>query len=69
MQRSSACQIGGGPILEATRALAQDGVTMLVATHVMQFAREVGTRILPGEAATPASLDLDSIGVFPRTVV
>jgi ABC-type polar amino acid transport system ATPase subunit len=28
------------------RALAQGGMTMLVVTHEMQFAREVGTRVL-----------------------
>jgi ABC-type polar amino acid transport system ATPase subunit len=35
-----------GEVLEVVRALAQDGMTMLVVTHEMQFAREVGTRIL-----------------------
>ena len=35
-----------GEVLEVIRALAQDGMTMLVVTHEMQFAREVGTRIL-----------------------
>ena len=31
-----------GEVLEVIRALAQDGMTMLVVTHEMQFAREVG---------------------------
>ena len=35
-----------GEVLEVIRALALDGMTMLVVTHEMQFAREVGTRIL-----------------------
>jgi polar amino acid transport system ATP-binding protein len=35
-----------GEVLEVIRALAEDGMTMLVVTHEMQFAREVGTRIL-----------------------
>ena len=35
-----------GEVLEVIRAVARDGMTMLVVTHEMQFAREVGTRIL-----------------------
>jgi ABC-type polar amino acid transport system ATPase subunit len=35
-----------GEVLEVIRSLAQDGMTMLVVTHEMQFAREVGTRVL-----------------------
>jgi ABC-type polar amino acid transport system ATPase subunit len=35
-----------GEVLEVIRALAQNGMTMLVVTHEMQFAREVGTRLL-----------------------
>ena len=35
-----------GEVLEVIRSLAQDGMTMLVVTHEMQFAREVGTRLL-----------------------
>jgi ABC-type polar amino acid transport system ATPase subunit len=35
-----------GEVLEVIRSLAEDGMTMLVVTHEMQFAREVGTRIL-----------------------
>ena len=35
-----------GEVLEVIRTLAQEGMTMLVVTHEMQFAREVGTRIL-----------------------
>jgi polar amino acid transport system ATP-binding protein len=50
-----------GEVLEVIRTLAQDGMTMLVVTHEMQFARKVGTRVLfmdEGrilEDATPAS--------------
>jgi ABC-type branched-subunit amino acid transport system ATPase component len=35
-----------GEVLEVIKSLAEDGMTMLVVTHEMQFAREVGTRIL-----------------------
>lgn len=35
-----------GEVLEVIRNLAKDGMTMLVVTHEMQFAREVGTRIV-----------------------
>ena len=35
-----------GEVLEVIRALAEEGMTMLVVTHEMQFAREVGTRVL-----------------------
>src|ERR1700678_367690 len=35
-----------GEVLEVIRGLAEDGMTMLVVTHEMQFAREVGTRVL-----------------------
>ena len=35
-----------GEVLDVIRSLAQEGMTMLVVTHEMQFAREVGTRIL-----------------------
>jgi polar amino acid transport system ATP-binding protein len=35
-----------GEVLEVIRALAQNGMTMLVVTLEMQFAREVGSRVL-----------------------
>jgi polar amino acid transport system ATP-binding protein len=35
-----------GEVLEVIRSLAADGMTMLVVTHEMQFARDVGTRVL-----------------------
>ena len=35
-----------GEVLEVIRALAQGGMTMLVVTHEMQFAREVGSRVI-----------------------
>jgi polar amino acid transport system ATP-binding protein len=35
-----------GEVLEVIRALAQAGMTMLVVTHEMQFAREVGSRVI-----------------------
>ena len=35
-----------GEVLAVIRELAQDGMTMLVVTHEMQFAREIGTRIV-----------------------
>jgi ABC-type polar amino acid transport system ATPase subunit len=50
-----------GEVLAVIRELAADGMTMLVVTHEMQFAREIGTRIvfMDGgrivETAPPAS--------------
>jgi polar amino acid transport system ATP-binding protein len=35
-----------GEVLDVIRELAEQGITMLVVTHEMQFAREIGTRIL-----------------------
>jgi len=35
-----------GEVLEVIRELAEEGMTMLVVTHEMQFAREVGKRVL-----------------------
>ncbi|HTW68258.1 MAG TPA: amino acid ABC transporter ATP-binding protein [Acetobacteraceae bacterium] len=35
-----------GEVLEVIRELADEGMTMLVVTHEMQFAREVGKRVL-----------------------
>jgi ABC-type polar amino acid transport system ATPase subunit len=35
-----------GEVLAVIRTLAEEGMTMLVVTHEMQFAREVGTRVL-----------------------
>lgn len=35
-----------GEVLEVMRELAQDGMTMIVVTHEMGFAREVGTRLM-----------------------
>jgi ABC-type polar amino acid transport system ATPase subunit len=35
-----------GEVLEVIRSLAEEGMTMIVVTHEMQFAREVGTRVL-----------------------
>jgi ABC-type polar amino acid transport system ATPase subunit len=35
-----------GEVLEVIRNLARGGMTMLVVTHEMRFAREVGTRIV-----------------------
>jgi polar amino acid transport system ATP-binding protein len=35
-----------GEVLEVIQGLAKDGMTMLVVTHEMQFAREVGTRVV-----------------------
>ena len=35
-----------GEVLAVIRDLARDGMTMLVVTHEMQFAREVGTRLV-----------------------
>jgi ABC-type polar amino acid transport system ATPase subunit len=35
-----------GEVLEVMKELAEDGLTMIVVTHEMGFAREVGTRVL-----------------------
>jgi len=35
-----------GEVLAVMRQLAQDGMTMIVVTHEMQFAREVGDRVV-----------------------
>lgn len=35
-----------GEVLEVMKKLAQDGMTMIVVTHEMGFAREVGTRLI-----------------------
>jgi ABC-type polar amino acid transport system ATPase subunit len=35
-----------GEVLDVMRELAEDGMTMIVVTHEMGFAREVGTRVL-----------------------
>ena len=36
----------GGEVLDVMKELAQDGMTMVVVTHEMGFAREVGSRVL-----------------------
>lgn len=35
-----------GEVLSVIRALAQDGLTMMIVTHEMKFARDVSTRVL-----------------------
>ena len=35
-----------GEVLDVMRQLARDGMTMIVVTHEMGFAREVGTRVM-----------------------
>jgi polar amino acid transport system ATP-binding protein len=35
-----------GEVLKVMRQLAQDGMTMIVVTHEMQFAREVADRVI-----------------------
>ena len=35
-----------GEVLEVMKELANEGMTMVVVTHEMGFAREVGTRVL-----------------------
>ena len=35
-----------GEVLEVMKQLAQDGMTMVVVTHEMGFAREVGDRVI-----------------------
>ena len=36
----------GGEVLEVMKELAEEGMTMVVVTHEMGFAREVGTRVM-----------------------
>jgi ABC-type polar amino acid transport system ATPase subunit len=35
-----------GEVLEVMRSLARDGMTMIVVTHEMQFAREAASRVV-----------------------
>ena len=35
-----------GEVLEVMKSLARDGMTMIVVTHEMGFAREVGSRVI-----------------------
>ena len=35
-----------GEVLDVMKQLAEDGMTMVVVTHEMGFAREVGTKVL-----------------------
>jgi len=35
-----------GEVLDVMKQLAEDGMTMIVVTHEMGFAKEVGTRII-----------------------
>ena len=35
-----------GEVLEVMKSLAHDGMTMIVVTHEMGFAREVGSRVI-----------------------
>ena len=35
-----------GEVLDVMKELAQEGMTMVVVTHEMGFAREVGSRVL-----------------------
>jgi ABC-type polar amino acid transport system ATPase subunit len=35
-----------GEVLEVMKKLAKDGMTMIVVTHEMGFAKEVGTRVI-----------------------
>ena len=53
-----------GEVLVVMRDLARDGMTMLVVTHEMQFAREVGDHLsswTKGESSRRASLPTSSI--------
>ena len=51
-----------GEVLEVMKELARDGMTMVVVTHEMGFAREVGSRVLfmdagkIGEQGTPEEI-------------
>lgn len=40
-----------GDVLEVIRELAEDGMTMVLVTHEMGFAREVATRVIFTDAA------------------
>jgi polar amino acid transport system ATP-binding protein len=60
-----------GEVLDVMRRLAEDGMTMVVVTHEMGFAREVGTKVVFIDAGTvveegPAQTFF-SAAVHPRT--
>ena len=61
-----------GEVLDLIKELANEGMTMVIVTHEMGFAREVGTRILfmdggnIAEEGTPA--DIFDNPKNPRTV-
>ena len=44
-----------GEVLEIMKELADEGMTMVVVTHEMGFAREVGTRVLFMDGGTSSS--------------
>ena len=49
-----------GEVLEVMKELAQSGMTMVVVTHEMAFAREVGSRVLFMDAGKIAEQDTPS---------
>ena len=58
-----------GEVLEVMKELAQEGMTMVVVTHEMGFAREVGSRVLfhGGRQAAGAGLSRRHLRQIPRT--
>jgi ABC-type polar amino acid transport system ATPase subunit len=54
-----------GEVLTVIRGLAREGMTMLVVTHEMQFARDVGTRLLFMDAGRVVE-DLPPADFFER---
>ena len=49
-----------GEVLDVMRKLAEEGMTMVIVTHEMGFAREVGDRLLFVDDGTHAPLPLES---------
>ena len=64
-----------GEVLELMRELARDGMTMVVVTHEMGFAREVANRVLfidegkIQEENTPESKEPKTSGIFIQGIV
>ena len=57
-----------GEVLEVMKQLARDGMTMVVVTHVMGFAREVGSRVIFMDAGRIVEQDApDSFFSNPRS--
>ena len=45
-----------GEVLDVMKSLADSGMTMVVVTHEMGFAKEVGTRLIVMESGVPKDI-------------